>query len=89
MIEFDPAKDRVNRAKHGIGLVLAALLFEGGSPVYEQPDDRQNYGEARVICYGRISGRAVVCVYTWRGGTRRIISLRKANAREQALYFGR
>ncbi len=88
MIEFDPAKDRVNRAKHGIGLALAALMFEDDILVHEMPDERRDYGEPRMIAYGLIMGRAVVCVYTWRGSARRIISLRKANGREQALYFG-
>jgi hypothetical protein len=29
---FDPAKDRINRAKHGVSLALAEVLFAG--PIY-------------------------------------------------------
>lgn len=87
MIEFDPDKDEENRRKHGIGLPLAGAMFTDKEIVHERPDDRRAYGESRIIAYGRIAGRAVVCVYTWRGKNRRIISLRKANSREQKLYF--
>ena len=88
-IEFDPDKDRKNRAKHGVGLALAALIFEHENLVAEFPDARMEYGEDRLTAYGRVAGRAVVCVYTWRGQVRRIISLRKANGREQSLYFAK
>jgi uncharacterized DUF497 family protein len=45
-----------------------------------------DYGEIRFITIGRLDRRMVVMVWTQRGATRRIISLRKANAREQAFY---
>jgi uncharacterized DUF497 family protein len=38
---------------------------------------------------GRLDGRMVVTVWTPRGAARRIVSLRKANEREQALYGDR
>jgi uncharacterized protein len=47
------------------------------------------YGEARFITIGRLDRRMVVLVWTPRGVSRRIISMRKANAREQALYGSR
>jgi uncharacterized DUF497 family protein len=87
MIEFDPVKDIENRAKHGAGLALASLMFADESVVAELVDQRRDYGEVRFIAYGRIAGRAAVCVFTWRKTVRRIISLRKANSREQKLYF--
>ena len=52
-------------------------------------DDRKDYGEPRFITIGRLDGRMVVAVWTPRGAARRIISLRKANDREQTLYGGR
>ena len=52
-------------------------------------DDRQNYGEDRFITIGFLDGRMVILVWTPRSGTRRIISMRKANEREQALYTPR
>jgi putative transcriptional regulator len=45
-------------------------------------DRRRDYRERRLIAYGLIGGRARVCVYTVRGETFRIISLRRANRME-------
>ncbi len=39
-----------------------------------------------MITVGLLRGRMVVLVWTQRGAWRRIISMRKANDREQALY---
>ncbi len=49
-------------------------------------DDRQDYGEARFITIGFLDARMVVLVWTLRHGAYRIISMRKANEREQSLY---
>ena len=81
---FDPAKDAVNREKHGVSLALAEVLFHG--PHVSIADDRFDYGETRRVAFGFISNRLFVCVYTDRDGERRIISLRKANSREARRY---
>jgi len=44
-IAFDPAKDAVNLAKHGLSLALAADLEWDSAMVWV--DDRKDYGEAR------------------------------------------
>lgn len=49
-------------------------------------DDRRDYGEQRFITIGFLDAAMVVLVWTPREGTHRIISMRKANEREQALY---
>jgi uncharacterized DUF497 family protein len=49
-------------------------------------DVRQEYGESRFITVGWLKERMVVLVWTPRGAARRIISMRKANEREQNLY---
>ncbi len=77
---FDPTKDRVNQAKHGVSLALAEVLFSG--PIVCTVDDRFDYGEERQIAFGLIAGRMFVCVYADRTEERRVISLRKANPRE-------
>jgi uncharacterized DUF497 family protein len=84
LIEFDPAKDAKNVADRGISLARAAELFQGVYVAAE--DDRRDYGETRMIAFGRIDGRLHVCIYTDRGDVRRIISLRKANGREKARF---
>ena len=45
-----------------------------------------DYGELRVVSAGYIGGRLHLVVWTARGDTRRIISLRKANDREEKAY---
>ena len=52
-------------------------------------DDRRDYGEARNITIGFLDDRMVVVVWTPRAGAFRIVSMRKANDREQALYGAR
>ena len=52
-------------------------------------DDRKDYGEDRFITIGFLDGRMVVLVWTPRNDTLRIISMRKANEREQTLYASR
>jgi uncharacterized protein len=83
-IVFDPAKDAVNRAKHGVSLALAEVLFAG--PHVTVTDDRFDYGEAREIGFGLVHRRLFVCVYVDRNDERRVISLRKANRREVMRY---
>lgn len=87
MIEFDPDKDAINRAKHEYGLAGAAAVFEG--PFVEEVDDRYDYEETRYIAMGPVAGmenRIFVVVYTWREGNRRVISFRKANEKEVRKY---
>lgn len=79
-IDFDPVKDAANRAKHGVSLALAEVMFAGPHVVLD--DDRFDYGESRKVAFGLVRGRVFVCVFVDRGWIRRIISLRKANSRE-------
>jgi uncharacterized DUF497 family protein len=83
-LSFDPAKDDVNRAKHGVSLAGAEMLEWEAAVVF--PDERTDYGEERVAAIGYIGQRLYVVIFTDRGEERRIISLRKANAREIKRY---
>jgi uncharacterized DUF497 family protein len=84
MIEFDPAKDATNRRVHGISLARAETLLQGFTA--QQPDERFDYGESRIVAVGEIAGVEFTCVYTLRGGSYRVISLRRANRRERDVY---
>ncbi|BBF93362.1 BrnT family toxin [Blastochloris tepida] len=86
-VEFDPAKRQATLDHRGLDMARADEVFAGATITIE--DDRQDYGEVRFITVGRLDGRMVVMVWTPRGAARRIISLRKANDREQALYAPR
>ena len=83
-IEFDPAKDAANRAKHGVSLTVAAELE--WDRVAIRNDLRHPYGEARRIAFAPRDGRLYVLVFVLRGDSLRAISLRRANAREVRLY---
>jgi uncharacterized protein len=82
-IVYDPAKDAINRAKHGVSLDEAARL--DWNRVLAKPDTRMDYGEPRQIGYGPI-GHLYCVVFVDRDDTLRIISLRKANNREISRY---
>ena len=83
-IEFDPAKRELTLLHRGLDLVRAGEIFDG--PTITVADDRKDYGETRYISVGELDERMVVVVWTLRATTRRIISLRKANDREQKIY---
>ncbi|WP_238474184.1 BrnT family toxin, partial [Altericroceibacterium spongiae] len=61
-IEFDPAKDETNIAKHGLSL-LAAERFDWET-AFEREDDRFDYGEVRFVALGMIGDRLHVLVFT-------------------------
>ena len=87
-ITWDPAKRAKTLAERGLDFADAAMVFAGVT--VEVEDTRKDYGETRIICYGRLEGRMVVVGYVPRGKSRHIFSMRKANAREQqrlAPYF--
>lgn len=79
-IDFDPAKDDANRAKHGLSLAEASQL--DWRNVTFVADIRREYWEPRLQIYGDIEGRLHVLIATPRNSGLRAISLRKANKRE-------
>ena len=82
--EFDEAKSVRNRETRGIGFErFGALDTERAISV---EDLRADYGERRVRIYGPIDGQLHVAVVTYRGERVRVISLRRANRREERSY---
>ena len=65
-------------------MARAGDVFAG--PALTVEDDRRDYGEDRFLTIGFLDGTMVVLVWTPRGAADRIISMRKANERERALY---
>jgi uncharacterized DUF497 family protein len=83
-IRFDAAKDEAKLAKRGV-ILSDAEDFEWEDAHYKE-DSRQDYGEKRIIGTGYIGVRLYVAIIIEREGVLRIISLRKANARERKKY---
>ena len=79
-VEFDPAKDEANLAKHGISLVRAAELAD--AVVVE--DSR--FAEPRFRLYGLIDGVAYCAAVTMRGEAVRVINLRRAHLEEMRCH---
>lgn len=82
--EFDPEKDKINQAKHGVSLILASELDWQNSLVWI--DARRNYGEMRMIALAPSTGILYYVAYVDRHDSRRVISLRRANRREVKYY---
>ena len=81
-IEYDPRKNERNIELRGISFDKAALFdFDNALEV-----EQVIYNEIRYFSLGEIEGRLHALVYTLRGDSVRVISLRKANAREVRLY---
>lgn len=84
LIEFDPAKNDENRRKHGID--LAQFVEMDLATVIAIEDTRRDYGETRLRLLGLIGARLFAAVITPRGDKIRVISLRRANRREERAY---
>lgn len=82
-IEFDPGKDAINRAKHGLS--LADFAGFDSDPVVTV-DSRMDYGEERYRAFGRIAGAGHCLVFTMRGDAMRIIGFRHARDKEMRRY---
>jgi uncharacterized DUF497 family protein len=85
-ISFDPVKRETTLFARGLDFARAGELFAGPTVTFD--DERHNYGEPRLITAGYLDDRLVVVAWTPRDGTRRIISMRKANEREIAKFAG-
>lgn len=83
--EWDEKKNERSISERGVDFADAPEMFDG--PMLVARDDREDYGEPRYIGMGTIRGRLMVVVYTERQpDVVRIISLRKANKREQKRF---
>jgi uncharacterized DUF497 family protein len=83
-LEFDPVKDVRNVNERGISFERFADMDLTTAVALE--DARSDYGERRVRLFGVIDNRLHVAVVTYRRGTVRVISLRRANRREERRY---
>jgi uncharacterized protein len=83
-ITFDPDKHLFTLETRGLDMADAEQVFVGKNVT--MLDDRKDYGEERFVTVGFVNGRMVYVAWTPRDGAYRIISMRKANEREQQKY---
>jgi uncharacterized DUF497 family protein len=84
MLCWDEAKRQKTLAERGLDFADAQQIFDGFNIV--QTDDRRDYGEVRFLIIGSVQSELIVVVWTPRGDVKRVISMRKANVREEARY---
>jgi len=83
-ISFDPVKNEKNIRQRGLSFERTAEFdFEGATFLV---DDRREYGEVRYIAIGYLDRRLhILCFVSTTTGIR-VVSFRKANAREATRY---
>lgn len=86
LFTWDEKKRQSNIKKHGIDFNCAAEIFSG--PTFTWEDSRFDYGEQRWITMGLFGSQVVVLVvHTETEEEIHVISIRKADKDEQALFF--
>jgi uncharacterized protein len=83
-ITFDPVKRQTSLSERGLNFADAAIVFAG--PTITVQDTRRDYGEQRFQTVGFLADRMVMIVWTPRNEARHVISMRKCNDREKAIY---
>lgn len=82
---FDPQKDAINRAKHGLSLAFGDRIFDD-PPHLIVPSIRPIDGEERFKVVGLAAGKRHTAVFVWRNGKPRFISVRRSNDGEEKAY---
>ena len=89
--EWDEAKDRLNRRRHGVSFAEATSVFlDEHALLIDDPD--HSLSEERFVLLGVSSTLRVLLVchcYRADGGVVRLVSARKADRQEQRDYFAR
>jgi uncharacterized DUF497 family protein len=82
--EWDPAKAASNHRRHGVYFADAVGVLEDERAITIED---VSTSEERFKTLGTdLLGRLLVVIYTHRGDTIRLISARKANAPQRAIY---
>jgi len=85
--EWHDAKAEANLQAHGVSFELAKTVFKDPFAI-ERLDDREDYGEERLVTIGMAEGHVLLFVaYTEREDRIRIISARRVTQHEQDDYY--
>ena len=83
-LEWNEEKRLEALAERGLDFARCAEVF--ADLTYEYQDNREDYGELRMIAIGFLEVELVTIVYTDRDEARRIISMRRSTRRERRDY---
>ncbi len=87
-MEWDEEKNKINKQRHGISFEEAKEVFNDPNSIEFYDKIHSTKDEDRYICIGHTTKYLLIMtVYTDRAGNIRIISARKANAKERELYY--
>ncbi len=84
MFEWDEEKNRWTREHRGLDFSIV-YEFDWEKAVVTE-DKRKEYGELRFLAYGMVGDRLLNIVFTPRGDTMRIISMRHVHRKEGKRY---
>lgn len=82
---FDPEKNQINTAKHGVSLAFGDRIFDDLNHLVV-PSIRERDGEDRFKVIGRVDEKLFTGVFVWRGPEPRFISVRRSNQGEERAY---
>jgi len=85
--EWDEEKRRQIIQERNVDILYAALMFE--NPVLIKIDDREDYGEERIIALGHVHGEFFTLVFTPRGDKTRLITAWKVGYNGEKEYKNR
>lgn len=83
LFEFDEAKSRTNKAKHGIDFIEAQALWLDDLLIEFEV---RSETEPRFVVIGVIEGKHYSAVITYRDERIQLISVRRSREKEVALY---
>jgi hypothetical protein len=84
--EWDPEKDLLNQAKHGVSFDEASTVF-GDALALTIDDPDQSFEESRFLTTGYSNRqRLIIVAHTERGDRLRTISAREVTATERRVY---
>ena len=81
--EFDEAKSQANLTKHGIDFIQAQRIWD--DPDFVEVSAKL-VDEPRALVIGRVDQKYWSAVITYRGGSIRLISVRRSRQTEVVLY---
>ena len=84
MLEWDEDKRRATLSSRGLDFANVEQVFDGFYVTVV--DNRRDYGETRYQTVGMCGVETVFLIWTWRGLSRRIISMKKCDGQERRKY---